>query len=100
GQVVAHLDVEVTALERAQRGEQLAAIELFAGRLARGLAAIASVRLGRVNAAHRSSFPYRARMILSALAGLTMWASKPASRACARSAAWPKPVIAIRRSLS
>src|SRR6185312_3256285 len=99
-QVLAHLDVEISALELAQRGEQFAVMELFGSGLHRPvtpalrLVAVAvpvavTVLAGFEGIHDSSGVPYSARMIFSALAGLTMWASKPACMAFWRSTAWP-----------
>src|SRR5262249_36905153 len=114
-QIFTQLDREVAALERAQRSEDLAMVEPLRGRraLAVGVGSAGTgarsvrprsitsclARLGWLERVHASSVPYSARRILSALAGLTMWASNPASNAATRSLAWPYPVIAIRRGL-
>src|SRR5690606_408094 len=76
-QVLAQADVEVAALERAQRREDVARIErrrvgtrgLRRGSRPRGAVALRR----REGLAHASSgLPYSARRILSALAGFTM----------------------------
>src|SRR5262249_34020543 len=90
--VLAQPHREVAALECTQRGEQLAAIELGRGALdrPRSVRGPVAVRFRGGSSGHGSSaLPYSARTILSALAGFTMCASKPAWNAVARSEAWP-----------
>src|SRR5262249_26123465 len=104
-QIVAHLGREVAALEGAQRREDLALVEVgwrklrFAVLPMGSLAGSSLAVLRRPGRRHRSSLPYSARRILSALAGSAGCASTPASNAALRSLAWPYPVIAISRGL-